>query len=92
MGTLVAVLFLLLLLFGCLRSPGGATILAGLLIFVAGLVPLALITGIHPYVFLAVLQTLTTTPAVPIGIALMALGRLLVLAERRASARRPDRL
>ncbi|CZT37167.1 hypothetical protein [Rhizobium sp. 9140] len=91
MGTLVTAVFLLILLFGCLRSPGQATILAGFLIFAAGLVPLALITDIHPYFLLAVLQALTATPAVPIGIALMALGRLVVHAERREAARQRDR-
>lgn len=83
MGTLVAAVFLLLLIFGYLRSPGWAIILAGLLIFIFGLVPLAWITGLHPYVLLAVLQSLTTIPAIPTGIALMGLGRLIVHAERR---------
>ena len=63
---------LLLLIFRYLRSPGWAIILTGLIIFTFGVVPLAWITGLHPYVLLAVLQSLTTIPAIPAGIALMA--------------------
>jgi hypothetical protein len=83
MGTVVALIFLGLFLFGCLRAPGPAISLAGLVIFAFGLVPLALITDRHPYFLLSVFQSVSTMPAIPIGIGLMGLGRLVLLAERR---------
>lgn len=87
MGTIVALIFFGLFLFGCLRAPGPAISLAGLIIFAFGLMPLAIITDLHPYFLLTVFQSVSTMPAIPIGIGLMGLGRLVLLAERRAKQR-----
>jgi hypothetical protein len=83
---LVALFFAAMLVFGIFRSPGLAVTLAGFVIFVFGLGPMFQITDFHPYTLIAIIQSLNSMPAIPIGIGLMGLGRLVTLAERRENA------
>jgi len=52
-----------------------------MIIFVLGLVPLATITSFHPYMLLAIGQSLVVFPLAPVGVAVMVLGRYLVRAK-----------
>jgi len=87
MGILAAVIFLCLALWWFVTATRTAVIWLGMAIFILGLVPIASITSFHPYMLLAIGQSLVIFPLVPIGLALLALGPYLHKAalEKRQS-------
>lgn len=81
MGTIFALLLLLLVVWWFIRAEKTLLSWAGLAIFLLGLLPMASLTSLHPYMLLAVGQSLVSPPVVPLGLALTIAGHL--LATRR---------
>lgn len=77
MGTIFAFLLLLLVGWWFFRSEKMLLSWVGLAIFLLGLLPMAALTGLHPFMLLAVGQALVSPPVAPLGLALMIAGHLL---------------
>lgn len=77
MGTLFALLLLALVLWWFVPAKKNALSWVGLVIFLLGLLPLALLTNFHPYMLLAVGQSLVTMPIAPLGLAVIVAGHRL---------------
>lgn len=78
MGVVAAVVFLCLAFWWFVNAKRTAITWLGMAIFALGLVPIAAITSFHPYMLLAVAQSLVTFPLVPAGVAVMALSQYLL--------------
>lgn len=77
MGVAAAIIFLSLASCWFAKANKTAITWLGMAIFVLGLFPIAAITSFHPYMLLAIGQSLVTFPLVPIGVAVMVLGQYL---------------
>ena len=74
MGTVGANIFFLLALWWFVHSQRTPIIWLGMIIFVLGLIPIATITSFHPYMLLAIGQSLIAFPLALVGVAVMATG------------------
>ena len=77
MGVIAAVVFFGLAFWWFKRAEKTAITWLGMTIFALGLIPVAAITSFHPYMLLAIGQSLLTFPLVPVGVAVMAFGQYL---------------
>lgn len=77
MGVIAAVVFFCLAFWWFVRAKKTAITWLGMTVFALGLVPIAAITSFHPYMLLAIGQSLVTFPLLPVGVAVMALGQYL---------------
>ncbi len=83
MGVIASVTFLCLAFWWFINANRTTITWLGMVIFALGLIPVALITSFHPYMLLAIGQSLVTYPLLPVGVAVMALGHYLQKAELR---------
>ena len=84
MGVVAAIIFLSLASWWFAVSPRTRLTGAGLAIVLVGVTPLAVITSFHPYMALAVVQTLIAFPVMFIGLAVMAVGNYQARSAKRA--------
>ena len=82
MGTIFGSLLLLLVGWWFIRAEKTPLSWAGLAIFLLGLLPMATLTSLHPYMLLAVGQSLVLPPVAPLGLALMIAGHLLAIRKK----------
>lgn len=75
MGILFALVFLALVLWWFIPTRKNALSWLGLAIFVLGLLPIAMLTSFHPYMLLAIGQSLVTMPIIPLGLAFLVAGQ-----------------
>jgi len=78
MGVVAAIVFLCLAFWWFVNANRTAITWLGMVIFALGLIPIAAITSFHPYMLLAIGQSLVTFPLLPVGVAVMALGQYLL--------------
>lgn len=81
MGLIAAVVFFCLAFWWFTKAKKTAITWLGMTVFALGLIPLATITSFHPYMLLAIGQSLLTFPLLPVGVAVMALGQYLQSAK-----------
>lgn len=81
MGTIAAIVFLSLAAWWFVPSPKTGISWLGMIFFVLGLAPIAAITSFHPYMVLAIGQSIVTVPLIPLGIAIMAVGHYLATSK-----------
>ncbi|KQT53247.1 hypothetical protein ASG43_18675 [Aureimonas sp. Leaf454] len=86
MGLIFAVVLLAGMIWLSRRSLGLVVTMVGWIVFVLGLAPIAVITSFHPYMAMAILQTVTMQPTIAVGILLLGVGRLLRRNERETGA------
>jgi len=81
MGIIAAIVFLSLGAWWFVPSPKTGISWLGMIFFVLGLAPVATITSFHPYMLLAIAQSILTLPLIPVGIAVMAVGHYLATSK-----------
>lgn len=81
MGLIAAAVVFCLAVWWFTRTKRTAITWLGMTVFALGLIPLATITSFHPYMLLAIGQSILTFPLVPIGVAIMALAHYLENAD-----------
>lgn len=74
MGVMAAIIFLSLAAWWFTNSRQTAITWIGMAIVLLGVTPLAVITSFHPYMMLAILQTLLNFPVLFIGLVVIAFG------------------
>ncbi|MFA7416265.1 MAG: hypothetical protein WC048_17475 [Rhizobium sp.] len=81
MGVIAAIVFLSLAAWWFVPSPKTGICWLGMIFFVLGLIAIAAISSFHPYMLLAIAQSIVTLPLIPVGIAVMAVGHYLATSK-----------
>ncbi len=84
MGVIAAIVFLSLAAWWFSKSRQTAMTWTGMAIVLIGVTPLAVITSFHPYMLLAIVQTLLTFPVMFIGLAVIAVGNYVARSSEQA--------